>query len=68
MSELKFEVGKHYRTLDGGKRLCVWVFSDGYGLFVDENRDFFHCRDETGSDSPEESPNDIVSEWREPRQ
>ena len=55
---LKFEVGKHYRTIDDRKLLCIWVFGNGSGLFVNEKSDTYeyHLKD-----SPE-----FVSEWREP--
>ena len=67
--QLKFEAGKHYRTRNGDKRLCVWVFGDGSALLVDETRDIYEYRNPTGRVSlTRESPNDIVSEWRELRQ
>ena len=69
MSEqLKFEKDKHYRKRSGDKRLCIWVFGDGSALLVDEMQDIYEYRSPTGRVSlTKKSPNDIVSEWREPR-
>jgi hypothetical protein len=67
--QLKFEKDKHYRKRSGDKRLCIWVFGDGSALLVDETQDIYEYRSPTGRVSlTREMPNDIVGEWREPRQ
>jgi len=68
MSELKFEVGKNYRTRAGEKLLCAHVFP-GKILLVNELARTYGTRWPDGMLSSSMSgPHDIVGEWREPRQ
>jgi hypothetical protein len=67
--QLKFEVGKHYRTRSGDKLLCVHVFPPRKALFVNELAKTYGTRWPDGRvEYTAESPHDIVSEWRESRQ
>ena len=68
--QLKFEVGKHYRTRTGEKLLCLWVFRNGSALFVNAAADTYGYRCCNGRvySTDDASPHDIVGEWREPRQ
>jgi len=67
---LKFEKDKHYRTRRGDKRLCVWAFSDGDALCVDEANDTYQLYSQGGCVHPpgKESSIDIIAEWQEPPQ
>ena len=67
---LKFEAGKHYRTRDSMKALCVHVWGNETAVFVCDDPDphgswcvYANGRYEMGH----ASPLDLVSEWREPR-
>jgi len=66
--QLKFEVGKHYRTQCGDKWLCAYVQRNGDVLLVNAKTEKTqHCSSDGGSRYCGRE-NDIVSEWREPRQ
>ena len=68
---LKFEVGKHYRTRNGDKLLCVHVLKCGKPIVVNEAADTYGHREPDGAGArrvdPGSGPWDIVGEWREPR-
>lgn len=66
---LTFEVGKHYRTRDDRKALCVHVWIDGSAAIV-SNDWWCWCWkvNSAGRYAVNEHSFDIVGEWREPRQ
>ena len=66
--QLKFEVGKHYRTRSGRKAKCVHAWEDGGALFVATDPDVAWSVGANGKCTGSETPYDIVAEWREPRQ
>ena len=69
MTELKFEVGKHYRTRDGGKSLCVYSWNSGTAVFVSGvPGEAWTVSDDGRHRIGYTTPHDIVSEWHEPRQ
>jgi hypothetical protein len=68
MTEIKPEVGKQYKTRGGWR--CVVVDKDSDGEFLvwhkDDNETWFHI--ENGKfDSDDDSDNDIIAEWSEPK-
>jgi hypothetical protein len=68
---LKFEKDKHYRTRDGRKVLCAYVWTDGQAAMLDtaESRQFCLVRANGCVNKDGYSTSwDIVAEWREPRQ
>ena len=71
MSELKYEVGKHYRLRNGNKVLMLYI-NPGNGrllvLRLPDKHVFWLCQNGFYLDSEEWDVRDIVSEWQEPRQ
>jgi hypothetical protein len=70
-TEFQFKVGEYYRTREGHKALCVHIWSDGSGLFVCQTGSkhaWLTYSDAHCVGTGHERINDIVAEWREPRQ
>ena len=66
-TKLTFERGKFYRTRDGSKAECLFVFGDDRGLFIlNETGQYWvvHCRGNVFYDV--KSDLDITGEWRDP--
>jgi hypothetical protein len=68
-NQLKFEVGRHYRTRGGHKALCVHIWPHGGVLFVCDDRPFnaWTVRSDGTFAHGQISHWDIIDEWREPR-
>jgi len=66
--QLKFEVGKHYRSRCGDKWLCAFIQRNGDALLVNAKTERIqHCSSDARSRYCGRE-NDIVAEWREPWQ
>lgn len=71
MSTIKFEKGKFYKTRNGKKVECVYANLIGNEpfLFVVEGSDDYFTTFPDGMyyDCGQESPDDIISEWKDER-
>ena len=59
--QLKFEVGKHYRTRSGRKAKCVHAWEDGGALFVATDPYVAWSVRDNGKCTGRETPDDIVA-------
>lgn len=69
MSTIKFEKGKFYKTRSGKKMECVYanlIGNEPFLFVVEGSNDYFTTfPDGMYHDRGQESPDDIISEWRE---